>query len=169
METSAARALLFDEELAGWEDWDFFIRASIEGYCGKRVPQALLAYRIHTGQRRERAEALRETLLTGFRDKYGHWFNTEEGNKKLMARGCCGGNADPILAAKGLLPDAHTASDGEAVVVVLRYTGDNAAPVTYYGTNRRTYQAGTMPGYDLITAPPADAERLLSTGRFVMA
>jgi hypothetical protein len=42
----------FDEELPGWEDWDFFIKLTIAGYCGQRVPEPLLAYRQHTGARR---------------------------------------------------------------------------------------------------------------------
>lgn len=169
MDTAQARQVGFDPALSGWEDWDFFIRCAIVGYCGKRVPEPLFAYRTSTGQRREQAERLRETLMSGFTEKYEHWFNTHEGKNKLMAKGCCGGNGDPVLAAKGLIAPFNVGASDENSVV-LAYTGNNAAPVTYYGTSaKRTYQAGAMDGFNRVTVSKDDAEKLLATGQFQMA
>jgi hypothetical protein len=66
----------FNEELPGWEDWDYLIRIHGEaGVCGHRVEAPLVVYRFTTGDRRsksagEEKPGLVEHLRTTFRKFY---------------------------------------------------------------------------------------------------
>ena len=85
----------FDASVPGWEDWDFFIRLAIAGYCGQRVPTYTIGYRINTGLRREQSIKDAPETLAVFRQRYAEYF---DGGKQMS--GCCGGNGSTIVEAK---------------------------------------------------------------------
>jgi len=67
--TSLVRRAVFDEvggfdpELAGYEDWDFYLGALEHGFTGRRVPEVVLDYRRHEWSRVSSDRA-------GYRDRY---------------------------------------------------------------------------------------------------
>lgn len=69
----------FDETLAGWEDWDYYLRLA-KDCCGLHLPQALLTYDYDAGKRRYASLDKRDQLLPIIRERY-----------KTMACGSCGG------------------------------------------------------------------------------
>jgi glycosyltransferase involved in cell wall biosynthesis len=121
----------FDQTMSGFEDWEFFVRCTIAGLCGACVPEALLAYRLDTGQRREHAAQKRDEVVAYLRAHHGDYI---EGRTAMSA--CCGGNltaseqaAKELASAKALLP-FEIDSDG---AVLMEYVGRYEAPVTYFG------------------------------------
>lgn len=178
MEADQARAVGgFDESLTGWEDWDFFIKCAIKGFCGVRLPEPLLGYRVQTGQRREGSQKVRKNLLTSFQEKYGKYFSSKEGRGPEMAKSrCCGGNGSVVLVAKGLIEELAGAQEGQANgssgnggTVELEYIGSRVAPVTYHGEHGRRYQAGNNENNKKIPVHPEDVQRLEATGQFKRA
>lgn len=156
----------FDEGMRGWEDWDFFIKLALSGVCGHRVPEPLLVYQYHTGQRRDESLGRKDELLAVLRERYAAYAIGEA----AMAK-CCGGNGDAILAAKAMLEGAPLATTDYEVapegVVRMEFTGNQVAPVWYHGTGGgRRYYAGNNPNDKYHNADPADVDRLLGTGKF---
>jgi hypothetical protein len=125
----------FDQSMAGFEDWEFFVRCAIAGLCGKVVPEALLAYRVTTGQRRENAMKDRETVVEYLRAQHGDYI---EGRKPMSA--CCGGNITASEAAAKALTEIDKSIDkslaplaGSDGLIEMEYIGRYEAPVTYFG------------------------------------
>lgn len=133
METAHARAVGgFDEALVSWEDWDFFCKLAMHGYCGQRLPEPLLFYRVHGGTRRELAHVapgLRDTI----RKRYAA---IRDGKEPLMA--CCGNNS-PLMGqvAGAMMGDAYQGGDIPDGKVLVRYTGTQRGEVTYSGSQLR--------------------------------
>jgi hypothetical protein len=86
VDTQLAREQGFDETLPTWEDWDFFLQFALKGYCGVRVPEPLLIYRVTSGTRRD--VALKNS------DRYRTQILTKYEGVKQMACGACGGGAN---------------------------------------------------------------------------
>jgi glycosyltransferase involved in cell wall biosynthesis len=154
----------FDEELQGWEDWDFFVKLAVSGVCGHRVPEPLLVYNYHTGQRRDESLARKPELLAALKERYAEY-------KEGTMPGCCGGNGDGIMAARAMLEGIAPATTAYEVapegVVRMEFTGARAAPVWYHGVGGgRRYYAGNNPNDKYHNVDPADVERLLSIGDF---
>jgi len=85
----------FPEDLPSWEDVLFWWGASWNGYCFYKINEPLLAYRYHTGLRRERGREIATSLLQEIKKR-------KEG-VKLM--GCRCGQAP----GAGTVIDAHGA------------------------------------------------------------
>lgn len=161
----------FDETMAGWEDWDFFIKFAIAGYCGARIPEALLAYRQTTGTIREKSLAAKDELLTVLRGRYAAY---ALGEKPMSS--CCGGNADALLAAKaaiGALPadspwfQNNQPVDAAPTVVRMEFVGDRTGAVTYFGKNgRNQYRAGNNAYDRYVDVQPEDVGHLEGLGLF---
>ena len=165
----------FDETMPGWEDWDFFIKLVLSGVCGVRVPEVLLGYRMHSGQRREESLRQKDTLLGLLRQRYGDYAT----GRQTMG-GCCGGNGDAILAAKRALEGApppemeqtRSLVDGEPLggvqrpqTVRLEFVGDQVGAMGYRSQDgRREYRGGNNPHDKYINALPEDVEWLESFG-----
>jgi len=75
----------FDNQLVAWEDTDLFIKMAIAGFCGKRLPKALIVYNHNSGMRRELGVAQSDNLKRIFRERYGEYLEA-----KRMAKSCCG-------------------------------------------------------------------------------
>lgn len=161
MATEDALALGFDDELRGWEDWDFFVKAAIAGKCGQRLASPLLVYRYDTGQRREDSLAHKDELLAALRARYAAY-----GEGGTAMAGCCGGNGAAIIQARQALDgvpvvEAAITANNEGVVR-LEFIGPEVGAVTWHGLQGRTYRAGNNPQERYINADPADVDRLLS-------
>lgn len=165
----------FDENIVGWEDWDFFVKLAAKGYCGAAVMAPLLAYRQHTGTRRETSLKHKESLLAEFRKRYAEF----SGGKEMP--GCCGGKAagQTIMAAKRALMSPGGAPEEDNAVVVeqqtvpapdgyvrMEYIGTRQGSVTYHGKNNRTYRAGNNPLGKFHNVHKDDVDKLLSIGEF---
>lgn len=174
--TAWARAVGgFDEAMRGWEDWDFFIKFAIAGYCGARVAEPLLAYRQTTGTVRERSLAAKDELLTVLRDRYADYAT---GDRPMGS--CCGGNGDAVLAAKraleglGLGQDANgfdaplqSPTDVLPSVVRMEFVGPQRGAVTFFGVNGRNQYRGGNNEYDRYAdVQPEDAEHLVNSGKW---
>ena len=163
----------FDEGLPGWEDWEFFIKMAINGYCGQRLAQPLLIYRLHTGLRREQSLDDKDHTLPILRERYAAYF---EGDKPMA--NCCGGNGDEILEAKrrlGLLaqryePAPQGRNGNMSGSVRLEYLGNNAGAILLKRANgellEKGYRVGSGPLHKYVDATPNDAPLLLATGKF---
>ena len=162
----------FDEEAVAWEDWDFFMKLKVDGYCGHHLSLPLLVYRIHTGQRREQSLGDADKMLPVLRERYGDYF---EGGKS-MASGCCGGNGDAILRAKaafgqfGNVIDNTTEARFMSDTVRLEYIGTNRGAITF---NLPGMSQPVRGGNNAINryadVPAKDAELLLGTGKWKQA
>jgi len=153
----------FDAAIRGWEDWEFFLRATIvHGICGERVALPLLAYRLQTGTMRQKSQDERAAILDDLKTRYRDY----TGGTTPMAT-CCGGNADALLAAKAALNPSQT--DTEEFIptqpgnVVLEYVGQYEAPVTYH-VHGRTYKGGRALLHRYAEVPQDDVQALLDLG-----
>ncbi len=164
VETEIAREVGFDESLPSWEDWAFFADFAAKGYCGVRVAEPLLYYRVHSGTRRikalENSVALRERILARYK------------GVEIMACGSCGGNA---------VQKVETAVEWDAALlqavkpqiengrVLMEFVGANQAPITWTigGTIYVGANDGTANRY--AQALPDHVDRLLQTGKWAIA
>lgn len=156
----------FDESMVGWEDWDFYIKFAIAGYCGARVPEALLAYRQTTGTVRERSLAAKDELLSVLRERYADYAT---GVKPMGS--CCGGNGDAILAARfaiggGQTFDAPT-PDTLPGVVRMEFIGPQVGAITFFGANgRHQYRGGNNNMDRYVDVQPEDVRHLEGSGHW---
>lgn len=175
LETTHARGVgAFDARMAGWEDWDFFVKLAISGVCGQRLAEPLLVYRQDTGTVRERSLAKKSELLAVLHDRYAAFVT---GERQMST--CCGGNADALLRAKQVLAEAngeifawpgpapverHMGIE-EPPVVRMRFTGPNRGAIPYIGrVSGRTYLGGNNPFDAFADVDPRDVEFLSSLG-----
>lgn len=166
----------FDEQVVGWEDWDFFCKLAINGYCGEAIEEPLLVYRLNTGQRRIDSFDHKEELLTLLRERY-HDYGT---GVKEMA-GCCGDSpaGKTILAARHTLrgvtamadeaPPTEGKLDGVPVTsdkVRMEFIGTREGAVTYAGNSGRAYRAGRNMSHRFIDVHKDDVSKLEGLGLF---
>lgn len=162
MATEAARSLNgFDEEMQGWEDWDFFIKAAICGVCGVRIPEPLLTYREFTGMRRGIAFEQRESLQQLLKSRYKDYI---EGSKQLM--GCGGGCGGAKKAAQRAIVQQGAATmqsqTDKPDRVRMEFLGRQLGPITYTANGHGYSGANTDENRytDVLLADVAKLERL---------
>lgn len=175
MATSEARKLLFDENVPSWEDWEFFIRAAINGICGSHLKENILYYRLHTGQRRtimvgkDNLTQLGKATLEIWQAKYGKYYS---GATNMTP--CCGGNASAsIIKAKntiqrtGDVPMENASVPAPTGKVRMRYIGENMGAIHFRNNaNGHVYRGGKDPSSQFIDADPEDVHFLEMTGRW---
>jgi hypothetical protein len=148
----------FDPDLPGWEEYDFFMKLAVKGYCGTCVRQPLFYYRLKTGTRRVISQGMQKKLNAGFARKFG---GVE------MAK-CCGGGGEAILDAKralGLIPREATNINELPNEVRLEFTGVWLGPVGF-NVNGRTYYGAQDDLHRFINAPREDVDSLVATGKW---
>lgn len=149
----------FDESMASFEDWEFFVRCTIAGLCGARVPEPLLQYRIDTGKRREHGLERREQVIEYLRREHGEYI---ESRRLIMS--CCGGNksaseiAGAALANERLIPFVEP----DTGLVLMRYIGNQEGPVTYFGA-----YVGCVT-CEPVGVKPNDVEKMQNTGLWAL-
>lgn len=74
----------FDETMAAWEDWLYWLRMAWAGICFHYLPEPLMEYRFHTGERREDGRQLADGLL--------HYLQEIKKEAVIMPCGSCGKN-----------------------------------------------------------------------------
>ena len=132
----------FDESMASWEDWDYWLRMSHEGICFTWLEQPLVEYRFDTGTRRalanpvesgEEGRQLGADLIQYLRNKY-------EGKEKMACGGCKKHHALPIQ--RPAVPMANTLNAGsvdmtagDMVWVELDDGNIGSHPISFGGTN----------------------------------
>lgn len=102
----------FDESMTTWEDVDLFMKLAAAGYCGQRVPEALLTYRYSTGSLREQGEPIKDKLKALLRERYEKYMTGE------TMCSCFGGATE----ATSLPPSPGT---DDADMVYIEYTGEH--------------------------------------------
>lgn len=127
----------FNEDLPGWEDWDYLIKIHAQaGVCGVRVPQALTVYRFTMGTRREDAHDKHKAGLVDYlKSTYADYY----GRKVVMG---CGGCPKGQAATYVPRAEAVSANGGAAVsdnMIEIAYQGKNVNKITFRGpvTGRR--------------------------------
>lgn len=60
----------FDEEIDGWEDWEYYLKLSANNHCGIRVPEPLVIYDYESGVRREFSLTIKKGLLKILKNRY---------------------------------------------------------------------------------------------------
>jgi glycosyltransferase involved in cell wall biosynthesis len=148
----------FDEDLPGWEEYDFYMKLAVAGYCGTCVKQPLFYYRLNSGTRRQISQGMKKKLNSGFAKKFG---GVE------MAK-CCGGGGAAILDAKralGLIPREATNIQDLPNEVRLEFTGVWLGPVGFT-VNGRTYYGAQDDLHRFINAPREDVDGLTRTGKW---
>lgn len=165
----------FDEELIGWEDWDFQIQMQINGICGQHVQVPTFVYRFAEGARREESLNSKSELLPLLKERYGKHFNGE-----LMSCGCGGGDAAAtLLKAKQSLgflsaqkAEIIQRSNGESDMIRMEYIGQNTGAIAFSRVGgqllTRVYRGGNNPGNKYVNAASEDVALLESTGKWKM-
>lgn len=148
----------FHEETPGWEDWTFFMRLAIHGYCGHYVRGPVFVYNQLTGVNHFEDIRLGDSLMEKVRDL----FRDEQGEIHMSKCGC-GGAA---LSAKKSLQDyqnnmeSFTSQNG---TVAMEYIGTNYGAIAFRSPiTQITYRGGRSPAVRFISANPQDVDWLLS-------
>lgn len=156
-----AALLGFDEGLIAHEDNEFFLKLAAHGYCGVRVPQPLLIYRLGTGERRNVGKQARTKLDKELERRYAAY-----GDGKTMAKRCCGGRGPVIEAVREALTEQE--SEGTAISptngpIRMQYVGDQIGEHTIMGRpSNISYRVGNNAFNKFFNADPRDLEYLLS-------
>ena len=148
----------FDPSLPGWEEYDFYMKMAVKGYCGVKIEEPLFTYRITSGTRRKISQKMSKELNQEFARRF-------EG---VEMASCCGNAGETILEAKraiGLLPRTTQAITELPNEVRLEFTGAFMGPVGYQ-VNGRTYYGARDDLHRFINAPREDVDKLVSTGKW---
>ena len=164
VETQAARNVGGFEELPGWEDWRFFCRLAVAGYCGRRAAWPTLIYRIDEGGRNARSYALSDQLHAAHRAAFADYLSLS-GAKSMS--GCCGGSrqtqAAAAAAGAGLAaPEEEPLLNGR---VRMEFIGPERGSMTFT-VNRRSYRGGNNTVDRYVDALAEDVEGLERTGKW---
>lgn len=165
--------LWFDETIDGWEDWDFFIRMAIKGYCGYHLPSKLLLYRTFSGSRREDSLSKADHLLPLLEERYGKYHKGEQRMEE-----CCGGD-DSGKVIMDLKKSYGYAGDDPGAIqfnvaqnttrpsgkVRMEFIGKQVAPITFRRGLSRPYEGGDSAVHRYVNADSEeDARGLEASG-----
>lgn len=157
----------FDEVIRGWEEWDFYAKLASKGYCGIRLPEALLYYRTDTGQVRKQSFANKEELTETIKSRHGE-----------IKMGCCGGSgtgAEIVALRKEMIQGTRAFEQEQttvlwegAPVVRMKFIGQQTGEQTWKSkieprNPSRQYRGANNDTSRYIDAHKDDVEFLLST------
>ena len=147
----------FHEDAPGWEDWTFFLRLAMHGYCGHYVRGPVFVYNQYSGVNHFNDINRGNELMEKVRDL----FRNEKGEIPMASCGC-GGSAAKARTALDLYKAVTTeaAADG---TIAMEYVGNNYGAIAFRSPiTRITYRGGRNPAVRYIAANPADVDWLLS-------
>lgn len=162
----------FDEDMKGWEDWDFAIKCQVMGICGHHVPIETFVYRAYSGQRRDIAATGMDELLPVLKERYDKYFRG--GQEKKMCSCNDGGKA--ILAAKKSLSmfsakinDIQQQNkNGGSGMTRMKFIGSMPGSKDFIRVNgqtlSKTYRGGNNSVGRYANVESVDIEALKSTG-----
>lgn len=120
----------WDENIKGWEDWDYQIAAQHHGACSYLVPEPLFVYRFTSGTQREKSWANQRELLEYIGKK---WYPYRSGEKTM---GCSCKQKRSIVTP----PNSSYSSSGnfesggeQETMILLEYLGPHEGPITVRG------------------------------------
>lgn len=144
----------FDEVIRGWEDWDFYIRLALAGYCGTKVPSPFILYNLGTGVNRANHNKIGDEIIASVRERYHDYM---EGTKPLMGCGCSDDEARKIARAfvDGL--PAQQQING----VLMEYLGRNEGEIPFK-VNGNTYRGANNASSRFVQVKAEDVTRLLA-------
>lgn len=125
----------YDEQLPGWEDWDFQLAIADIGQCSRRIAAPLFVYRKHTGMRREANHEAFEQSKEGILRKWGRLWN---GGKELMACGSCG-RRQTVPSGSGVWAATSSRRIESEEAVLIEYTGNKAGAMPFRGPSKTMY------------------------------
>lgn len=155
----------FDETMAHWEDWELYLKLAAAGICGVRVPEPLLIYRLHTGERRKGALKKQKELRAYLRKRYAPYTTGE-----IAMCGCKGGTPPALQFARMGLEDISNGGGGgvlsieeaqaeQVQVVRLQFIGDQTGAQSYRGkATGKLYRMGNN-AFDRYVDIPAPTEK----------
>lgn len=156
IETDVARQVGgFDEDIRGYEDWEFWLRCASNGVCGERLPIPAVVYRFDEGRLRNWSWEIRNELFPQIRSRY----------RSVIEGTMCGcGRGNDLLKEQAqrmvaTLPN-EPVPDG---LVRLEYTGENIGAVGFRSPQTgQTYRGGRSAAHRFVNAPPDDVGWLLN-------
>jgi glycosyltransferase involved in cell wall biosynthesis len=110
----------FDEAMETWEDVDYMWRLARAGKCFHRVPDPLVMYNYHKGNRRERSGVVDEDSLQKHKSLVQYIKQKYEGLKPVMCN--CGQKRQP-LQVNGEAAVAEFGNDAQFVMVEFDFAG----------------------------------------------
>lgn len=158
----------FDESITGWEEWDFYAKMASKGYCGQRLPESLLYYRVDTGTVRKRSFANKDELIETIKSRHGR-----------IEMGCCGGSSGAEIVAlkrslaqsmRAFAPEVNEYRIGEgATVVRMKFVGQQQGAQLWKSKIEpknpdRQYRGANDGINNFANVHPDDVEYLISTG-----
>lgn len=148
----------FHEQTPGWEDWTFWLRLAMHGYCGHYVRGPVFVYNQLSGVNHfddiNRGNELMEKVRDLFRNSKG----------EIEMAGCgCGGAAASAKTALNVYAQNITDLSAQDGTVGMEYVGNNFGAVSFRSPiTQITYRGGRNPAVRFIAANPQDINWLLS-------
>jgi glycosyltransferase involved in cell wall biosynthesis len=148
----------FHEDAPGWEDWTFWLRLAIHGYCGHYVRGPVFVYNQVSGVNHfddvNRGNELMEKVRDLFRNSKG----------EIEMAGCgCGGAASAAKTALNVYAQNITDLSAKDGTIAMEYIGGNFGAVAFRSPiSGITYRGGRNPAVRFISAKPEDIDWLLS-------
>jgi len=138
----------FDENAPGWEDWTFWLRMAIAGYCGEYYRGPVFVYRDQYSINHYEDVAKGQQLM----DEVIHPYKDERGIVRMAQ--CCGGvdrtSARRVVAQIGDVP----VNDGYTTV---EYTGSMLGTFKLiHPVSKHEYRVGRNHTHRFVRVPPED-------------
>lgn len=155
----------FDEQLPGWEDWDFQIALAEKEICGTRYPMPLFTYRKDTGMRREANMAAFEDSKRGIVSKWKDYF---DGRLELPGCRSCGGGGGgriaPAVQQQKAVAGVSVVDDSP--MVLMEYTGNRQGAMMYKAPSGQQYRFDALDSDRVKLVRPGDVPFFLSLPDF---
>ncbi len=148
----------FDPSLIGYEEYDFYMKLAVKGYCGVCLREPLFYYRLASGKRRLVSAENKDQLNSIFSSRFA----------EAEMAGCCGTAGNSIMEAKralGIIPRETLVVAELPNEVRLEFTGPYLGPVGFT-VNGRIYYGAKDDIHRFVNAPREDVAGLLATNKW---
>ena len=125
----------FDEEIPGWEDWDYLIALQSIGVCSYRLEKPGFVYRFYAGSIREESFGRHKEIIPHLRKK---WADYAKGRKTMGCGGCPGKRRVSLRPPSADTPVVRL-GDNPTEMIMLEYVGLRQGKVHARGQATGTY------------------------------
>lgn len=155
----------FDENIPGWEDWDFQISLLEQEVCGSRLAYPLTTYRYNTGWRREDGFSKKDTILKYIEKKHKKLY--KDRGFAMACRKCgSGGGKSELEIIRQQQQRSASSSTNENGWVLFEYVGlpVQIRQMQSHANRSRKYRYGGRPGESQrrVMVHPEDVDMFLS-------